>query len=1190
MNDGAIGSEYGDVLLDFTNGGARAIGANGLPELSSSEMKIIVEEVGKNSSERYYRADEQKIYEGRFPIGTSLKLTVLVLTKGGEWRGETSLIVQRGDNFVKVKLSKSAVSLHALKFALDKSGTSAHSELSFKLGFVGGVPFFDEKISSTYNVHVAHPKSYTIPAFCRDRLARTYVFYATESSSGVDEYRIQRFNSEGEKDGSFSCDTSSLSSLRKMNIVSDDATGNVFAIWQKMGEKPKVALVGDDGLKDALEVPLGAGYEVVAVAAKNGIFAIARYSNNSEIGLFRYKGNEIVELQSSAEMTRLDDLMTAHIEDSTAHPEKQGSVLDLYMGAGSLYVLYNFSSSTKYANFGGVLKYSYSVEEEHGRIEAGRRIVGKDEYKAENRAVNVKDENSEFFGALKFVGMSEDELYVADDGVRLKYDAGVSNVVENKNRLIALNKKEDKIFVKYGEVSTWLPEVEESDERVEPLLFYSKIQEPYTSNISYSLSIYADGGNGLSSQRPFAINTINTPSAAAATSLFKYTFDSIGNLYLITNDGISKYRHGRGLNYVKDNSFVPTTTPYTNWKDLFYDSGARELYLLDSGNSIYRFGKSDALTYALPNLSSDSCTIYKNKLYLCNVVSGTVDVYRVNDGSIDSSPENSISSFSSVLTGSTVKAISCHNDVLFFCYMKRGDVSTYVASLNLNGGEYLIRMLNESVTRQKSCSFLGFNKSKNEAKLSIDCPETDYDGRVLRNMNKYASIATRAGEINIDLKDAPSGIIWNDEWTAWKGTQNVMLWNKANSGSGSVLEVKYYAKAEDELDGALPASPSIPADYIDRFAYNSFCYDQMGNLYVLYRKNGSLGIVMLTLRDDGTYNFGEIDTNFDGISMSVSYNEADHVAMAACYLKDEGQYRIYYAVRDSSNQKTVIKLCKFASVSDFSSAVPSNFMEVADETQNLGGDWKIMKEITSMVANKDGLFIAERERKQYKKPSYNQAIYESYSISVKKYSHTGEERYTAYLRGSSAEKVATNMYKKYEDGEFTYENATWDDYIDERVTDMYSYNGSLYAITHKKVGAEDYAPPDSTTGSIKHTIAHSTGTIWKVGDDTRSFSGRAEPLHYVSDGTKEERRESGKFSPYHFIGILPQKLFIASDGFYGESLSPTPPISKRGTNYNSVLCFDLDVPRVKPESRETQAEFTFKLKESSSGVTNWEWE
>ena len=1180
--------DYGTVVLDFTNKSynLRTLGSNGLPELKNSEMKLIIQEGSKSPIEKLYSDKEEKKYEGKFPIGTNVELTVIVMGKGGKWKGQTSLKVQKGDNSVHIKLKKSATSLEALKFQLDKN-VAGQGELTFKLGFAGGTPFFSEEVSSKYeDVYGVRNGRYTPPSFCRDRMGRIYILYAIRGSGGTEIYHLKRFTSEGDLDSSFSCDISSLNIPDKHSIISDYVNDNIYILLNTVASKPKVVPIVNGELKTGVELPVENGASISAIAVYNDIFLIAESGNSTKLGLYKYENGSIQALQSRTELTDADILMNTKIEDFAGRENNErGVVRDLYMKEDSIYVLYSFRENSKYPSFGGILKYNYSIEGKNGKIEGGERLVGKPEYRATNRVAGVMDENNELFGALRFVGFSEDELYLADDGAKYEYDAGVLNNVQNKNRLISLDLNKNKLYVKDENIESWLPETEAINKNIEPLLFYNL--DTLGAQPKYSFSIYTEGDAGLSPQVAY------TSPVAVETAFFNYTFDGMGNFYLVDTNKISKYVHGKDASYKVDNNFVLTAEGGASWRDVLYDTVASELYLVDSAGFLYRHEDLQVKKIEKNGLTilPEKSTIYDNKLYMFNESSGNIEVYKVNADDISSATLDTMDSLKSELKDAKLERMASYNNSLFIFYSKGDERNVYLAGLNLENRAVKHEMLHTRGSKIENYLVLGFNKAKKEIKFPIDSIVCDYDGRNGENENKYASISMKGNELNIEFHDVPAGIKWNYEWKKWAGTKDIMLFDNVSGTSYTkpVFKAQYYSKAEDKLNEAL-TQPSLTSNP-DQTSYSSFCYDQLGNLYVLYKKTGSYRILKVLLENNGRYNFDRVDSNFMSLSMPIDASSSeilklDRFVMTATYLKDEGKYSIYYALRDSADSKTIIKKHEFLDSSfDTSTHSTSWSLAIDDEKEDLSNGWKVKREVVAMTANKDGLFIAEREVEQKTFPSSSTPIEKTYAICVKKYSHADASLLsTIYLVGKDG-RVATNMYKKYGDSELTEENATWDECIKETVANMYAYNGVLYALTCKIIGAEDYDPLVGG-GDMKHTVVSSSGTIWKVGSDTAKFEGDAISLH----SSKNDRKESGKFCPHKIIGILPRKLVIASDGFYGEAENKALPANKKGLNYNSVLMFDLDAEETTPTVKETKARFSFKLPEGDYTSSYWNWE
>lgn len=435
---------YGRVIFDLTGGlsNARALGKNALPELQSSEVKISIDiNDGKKVIEKVFGANEEKIYKGDFPIGTKLNLTVTLKGVSGQWRGELTHIVNRGENPLSIKLKKGAIYLKPLKHSCKLESGDYVFKLSF---FDSETPFFKEKVASDKRV-----------AFCRDKIGRIYVFY--QATVSIPTYYLRRYTSEGELDNTFEPNKKGALNLtdspQDFLIFSDSATGNVFASWKYVSSgvtrKNKVALVSDSGFKTSFDVEFNIiSYgDVEKMAVYNNVFAVVQKANNVSLRLFKYgNGN----LRAFTKLENITNLMHLKVEDNShTMQDVYGNVVDAYMDESNIWLLYCLSKPLPTESlrplFGGIIKVKYNVAKEEAKFES-KRIIGKDEYKFENGAINVQNEEKEFYGAKGFVGFGENELYVLDEGDRYELKT-VIVAKEHKIRIISLNKRGGTISV-----------------------------------------------------------------------------------------------------------------------------------------------------------------------------------------------------------------------------------------------------------------------------------------------------------------------------------------------------------------------------------------------------------------------------------------------------------------------------------------------------------------------------------------------------------------------------------------------------------------------------------------------------------------------------------------------------------------------------------------------------------------------
>lgn len=445
---------YGTVVFDLAGvSNLRAIDqSTGLPILSNSKMKVIVEASGNRAKVKEFGEKDKKQYKESFPIGLKVKFTVIVMTEGSRWKGSIKHTVASGDNSLNVKLKRAVFSLEPLKFKLSKVGIHG----KFELGFLenGKRSFFNEEVSGTYT------SMNEIPPFCRDQVGRTYVVYNDSTSLG--DLHFERYTSEGNRDTSFvSPSFNSQDSFK--NICSDHKTGNIFVACENGGLGWSVSLIKEKPSAKKDITPSPPLDRIQSMAVYNNIIAIAEGGNNDKLCLYNFNGED----QNISKIAEKDitELLKIKIKGNPSAISHRAKIMDCYMNNKDIYLLYNcYSYSYKYISVGGILKVSYSKEKDSVKLGEPVKLMGRGEYVLDGAdIVNVEDDKNELYGPWRFVGLYEDVLYIADDGVVYEYgESGNVKVRENKNRLLGFNLKNGKISTmrKDNTVETWMPETE----------------------------------------------------------------------------------------------------------------------------------------------------------------------------------------------------------------------------------------------------------------------------------------------------------------------------------------------------------------------------------------------------------------------------------------------------------------------------------------------------------------------------------------------------------------------------------------------------------------------------------------------------------------------------------------------------------------------------------------------------------
>ncbi|MGP1431021.1 MAG: hypothetical protein ACTTJ4_01680 [Treponema sp.] len=412
---------YGTVIIGIAgNSVNRAVDSDGLPIFSSSAMTIkVTKDDGTSITEKHFAESDTKSLSLTLPIGEKIVVKISVDTVSARWSGEKRHEVTSGTNTVSVKLKKAAVVLNSLLFGTDKPHTSNVKDYTLTL-----------KIGSN-EVKKEHIKYHNL---CRDNKGRTYLAYQ-ESSNSI----LERYTSEGDKESK----TFTLpENCHRPALASDHATGKVYlAAETSSGASGNMHLyrINEDGSYTEL-TGSSIGYIESYAVYDNVLIALLRASvhENRELKIYRINGDQRSEITLSAQPNlRKDTRITL---DTPAH-YVPGEIKDFYMTKDALYLLFSAfdNQSGKYYSLGGIVKYSYSADSTTVTITNPIRIGIKDAHTPDGNGI-YQTEKSNFYGPVKVTGFDEENLYIADDGIKFEYQKGKPRITANKNRIATLNK------------------------------------------------------------------------------------------------------------------------------------------------------------------------------------------------------------------------------------------------------------------------------------------------------------------------------------------------------------------------------------------------------------------------------------------------------------------------------------------------------------------------------------------------------------------------------------------------------------------------------------------------------------------------------------------------------------------------------------------------------------------------------
>ena len=443
--------------------------------------------------------------------------------------------------------------------------------------------------------------------------------------------------------------------------------------------------------------------------------------------------------------------------------------------------------------------------------------------------------------------------------------------------------------------------------------------------------------------------------------------------------------------------------------------------------------------------------------------------------------------------------------------------------------------------------FIGYD----EQSISIaddGCTFQKVDGsvRIDKNVNRVFSFNTSTKSLYSYATENK----WFKEYevtggsTPSPGTGKVLLWEK---NSAPNLGMVYYQVDEGgytDLPTAFIAGsntggyPHYPTDV--------FCHDEKGNLYILWvnKAGGTPVKYQYKVRKYALLSSGVYDSTYEAIiGLEDFFNQNTPITEISVHVSESNSY-LYYTYK---NTFTYIKRLKWTG-DNFSAALKDNSFE--QKIKGAGGSKSFC---TALAVNENGIFAAVKniDGSDIENP-------DTYGSNIKKYKHQKNAGDSDYSDGEVSIIPSTSVNTLPENN-----------YTLEDICDLQIKGGVLYGIRTKK------------TGKLKN------GTTSKVSTSGELFKIEALDSSFLSSTVVTSLWSSlsptDGYAPYRFIGTVPNKLIIASDGYYGDKSD----IGDKAQNKNKVLSFDITTSTtwtVTPTN--TNAKFSRELTYGSSG---FEW-
>ncbi|UTY28448.1 hypothetical protein [Treponema putidum] len=508
--------EYGELILSFDGtlpDGARALGPDGLPILSTTSMKIdIIREDGYTVTIEL-GAEEPKSLVELVPVGEKIKIIVTAINPSAQWSGRAFHTVVSGQNHVRVLLNKNISGLKSLLFTQTKTPDPSVLNPYNLTFYMGGKEVKAHQSQSKYE-------------FGRDSKGRLYVIYYIGPSL------VTRYTSEGESE----IDRSFYS-----YFVNDYTTGKMYGI---------------NGSGAVYEIQENLSLPSSSIANLDFYQNVAAIDNNLVAWTFKDASLEIkVDTLSGTSPSRTGPIHN-HIGIIGCEESK---VNDLFIHGNYVYVLFNTvnesagSSASNLYSLGGVVRYDIND------LTAPPVKIGfSDSVSFENQLLKNYDYSKNFYGAVKVIGFDEENIYIADDGFDAAYVDYAPHIVKNRNRIAALNIATNALSFSDAGSAKWYNEWKEWEGVKTKILLWEKSDDGASLPNYYGMKYWlADNENAPCPTSPDDQFWFSSEQTVAPTDVFCY--DQGGNLYIQYVDYTGGDKYVRRFALKEDGTYDKTS-------------------------------------------------------------------------------------------------------------------------------------------------------------------------------------------------------------------------------------------------------------------------------------------------------------------------------------------------------------------------------------------------------------------------------------------------------------------------------------------------------------------------------------------------------------------------------------------------------------------------------------------------------
>lgn len=665
----------------------------------------------------------------------------------------------------------------------------------------------------------------------------------------------------------------------------------------------------------------------------------------------------------------------------------------------------------------------------------------------------------------------------------------------------------------------------------------------------------------------------------SSNALPVFTRDSRGRLYIAYKESsgwkLNRYESdGTPNNFDSGSQILPTITSASSVK-LASDPVTGKIYAAADTN-LYLIKDDGSVIAGNPTIPAGPVAVYNNNLFALDIpASPALKMFTITEGgswlTLNQAGSTSVSTGQITISGTPgttinvdFKDILVKNDKIYILFAKNNlpIPSTSSPYYSLGGMlEYTYNSsgvidnpqkygFNDTVTAENDivtageanfygpACFIGYD----EQSISIaddGCTFKKEGGsvRIYKNVNRIFSFNTSTKSLYSYATENK----WFKEYevtggsTPPPGTGKVLLWEKNTAPTTEGF--KFYLVDENNISASLLSTAFLQDNGSD-YPTDVFCYDQEGNLYVVWFANSSYFVRRYEKANGySTDNTKENQQKMVNKSGSTQLSASEKPTAIAVDVSDTQKGYVYYSYK--TGEKIIIRN-KWIKLNGFKTGSYLNKQTLNDLSG--ANDSKI----TSMTVNNDGLFVAQKN--EYTSPKKFKNVIHKYS----NFDHSN----TDYIGDTSSPIL----------------HGTGNNYVDENIFAMQIINGVLYYTVIKQDGQLE----NQNTNIVK--------TSAKLVKSSNSLNNA---MNYQSFDTVWSTQSSSTdgYAPYRFIGTVPSKLIIASDGYYGDKNSA----GDKAKNKNKVLSFDITASTTWTLiPKNTGAKFSRDLTYTAANGFKWE--